>query len=211
MYSDPEGTILITAALITATLITTAKAMAIGFVFGAIIGGGFEIGKQIHNNGWDLTNLSWSQIGLSALGGGVAGAISSIPTGSSFLGYAISLLTGGSGSLLGGIISGSVTDIQSGAFAFGIGAVANVMAKGISDLIKKGITSSAQKKFDRPLFYDLKVSDLIGTGHNNNGLNHIYQNTLDLASKYVINSFWGKSLAYAIINSSLSGTFSGWY
>lgn len=92
------------------------------------------------------------QIVLSALGGGVAGAISSISIGGpavvSWLG---TILLGGFGSVAGGLISGSVTDWESAAWAFGIGAVANVAARGITTLINKGITASAQKVLNSPI------------------------------------------------------------
>ena len=50
--------------------------MLIGFGVGALIGGGFEIVKQAYNGGewnWDISSWNWGQIGLSALGGAVAG------------------------------------------------------------------------------------------------------------------------------------------
>ena len=64
MYSDPSGHIAISALLL---------GIAIGFGVRFAIGGGFEIGKQIYANGWNPGDWDWGQIGLSALGGGVAG------------------------------------------------------------------------------------------------------------------------------------------
>ena len=126
MYSDGSGHF---PGLITA--------MLIGFGVGFLVGGGFEIGKQIHNNGWNLKDWNWGQIGLSALGGGVAGAISAIPIpGSGFLSYLGTFFIGGVASVTGGLISGSVNSWETAALAFGIGAVANVAARGVSDLVK---------------------------------------------------------------------------
>ena len=207
MYADPSGHIAISALLI---------GMAIGFGVGTVIGGGFEIAKQAYNGGdwnWDSSSWNWGQIGLSALGGGVAGAISSITLETGFAGYLTSFFAGGAGSVLGGIISGSVTDLQSGLVAFGIGAIANVAARGISDLINKGVASSAQKALNSPIFDDIQFGDLIGAGLENNGLNPIYNNILNQGSKHALNAvgLWAKSAIYSFTSSGLSSLFSGWY
>ena len=204
MYVDPSGHIGILAG------------MAIGFVVGFLIGGGFEAGKQIYNGGdwnWNLSSLDLRQIFLSALGGGVAGAISSISFGTGFAGYLTSFFTGGAGSFLGGIISGSVTDLQSGLVAFGIGAIANVAARAISDLINKGVASSAQKALNSPIFDGIQLGDFIGSGLKNNGLNPIYNNILNQGSKHAVNAvgLWTKSAIYSFTSSGLSSLFSGWY
>jgi len=204
MYSDPSGHIAISAILL---------GMAIGFGVGFAIGGGFEIGKQIYANGWKPGDWDWGQIGLSALGGGVAGAISSISLGTGLAGYLSAFALGGIGSVAGGWISGSVTDFQSAAIAFGIGAIANVVAKGIADLINKGVTAGAQKALNSPIFDGLQLNDLIGSGLKNNGLNPLYNKILNQGAKYVVNAngLWVKSALYSFTSSSLSSLFSGWY
>ena len=129
MYVDPDGEV--------AVLLTALIGMAIGFGIGAAISGSFEIGKQIYNNGWNPIKWNWGQIGLSALGGGVAGAISAIPIpGTGFLSYLGTFAIGGVASVAGGIISGSVNSWQTALLAFGIGGVANVVGRGLSDLAK---------------------------------------------------------------------------
>ena len=207
MYTDPSGHFAISTLLI---------GMAIGFGAGAALGAGFAIAEQAYNGGdwnWDLSSWNWGQIALSALGGGIAGAISSISLGSGFVGYLITFLTGGVGSVLGGIISGSVTDIQSGLIAFGIGAFANVAAKGIADMINKGVTASAQKALNSPIFDDMQLDDLIGAGLKNNGRNPIYNKILNQGAKHVVNAggLWVKSTLYSFTASGLSSLFSGWY
>ena len=127
MY-DPDGHMAISALLI---------GMAIGFGVGALIGGGFEVGKQIYANGWNLRDWDWAKIGLAALGGGVAGAISAIPIpGSGFLSYLGTFAIGGVASVAGGLITGSVNSWETAALAFGIGGAANVFARGVTDVIK---------------------------------------------------------------------------
>ena len=150
MYVDPSGHIAIVTLLI---------GMAIGFGVGAVVGGGFEISKQAYNGGdwnWELSSWNWGQIGLSVLGGGVAGAISSISLGTEFVGYLSVFALGGNGSVAGGLISGSVTDFQSAAIAFGIRAIANFLGK--------GVTAGAQKALNSPIFDGLRLDDLIGSG-----------------------------------------------
>ena len=121
MYFDPSGHVVI-------TLTTVLSAMAIGFLIGGTVAGGFEIYNQIRSNGWNPYDWNWKQIGLSALGGAVAGMISAIPVG----GWLGALFLGGIGSLMGGIISGSVYNLETALLAFSIGALANLIAYGVS-------------------------------------------------------------------------------
>ncbi len=207
MYVDPTGHIAIISLLI---------GMAIGFGVGFAIGGGFEIAKQVYNGGnwnWDVSSWNWGQIGLSALGGGVAGAISSISFGSGVVGYLITFATGGIGSVLGGMISGSVTDLQSGLIAFGVGAVANVAARGITALINKGVSASAQKALNNPIFDDMTLEDLVGSGFKNNGYTPAYNKFLNYAGNLVLkaNGQWARSSMYSFTNTGISSLLSGWY
>ena len=204
MYVDPSGHIGILAG------------MAIGFVVGFLIGGGFEAGKQIYNGSdwnWNLFSLDLRQIGLSALGGGVVGAISSISFGTGFAGYLTSFFTGGAGSFLGGIISGFVTDLQSGLVAFGIGAVGNVAARGITALINKGFSAGDQKALNNPIFDDMTLGDLVGSGLKNNGYALVYNKFLNYAGNLVLkaNGQWARSTMYSFANAGISSLFSGWY
>lgn len=190
--------------------------MLIGFGVGALIGGGFEIAKQAYNGGdwnWDMSSWNWGQIGLSALGGAVAGAISSISFGSGVVGYLTTFATGGVGSVLGGMISGSVTDLQSGLIAFGIGAVANVAARGITALINKGVSASAQKALSNPIFDDMTLGDLVGSGLKNNGYAPAYNKFLNYAGNLVLkaNGQWARSSMYSFANVGISSLLSGWY
>ncbi len=120
MGADPEGT----------SLLLT---LFFGFVIGASLSAVFEVAKQVDGNGWDASRWDWKQIGLSALGGGVAGLISAIPVGSAVS----ACLLGGVGAAIGGFISGTVTDVNSFMITVGVGAVANLLGYGIA----KGIES----------------------------------------------------------------------
>lgn len=124
METDPEGTFIF--------------AILFGFVIGALISGAVEVDKQLKENGGDWSKLDWGQVGMSALGGGVAGAVSAIP----LFGFCGSLVFGGAGNLLGGLISGSVTDLNTGIQAFAIGAIANGIGYGIG----KGLTKFKTNK-----------------------------------------------------------------
>ena len=93
---DYTGTIALTTILI---------AMGTGALIGGLVSAGFAIGGQIYQNGWNPMLWDWKQIGLSALGGAVAGAISAIPIpGSSFISYGLTFLAGGAASVVGGMI-----------------------------------------------------------------------------------------------------------
>ena len=190
--------------------------MLIGFGVGFFVGGGFEIAKQAYNGGdwnWDVSSWNWGQIGLSALGGGVAGAFSSISYGSGVVGYLTASATGGIGSVLGGMISGSVTDVKSGFIAFGIGAVANVAARGITALINKGVSAGAQKALNNPIIDDMTLGDLVGSGLKNNGNAQAYNKFLNYVGNLVLkaNGQWARSTMYSFANAGISSLFSGWY
>ena len=187
--------------------------LAIGFGVGAIVGGGFEIAKQIYNNGWNPIDWNWMQICLSSLGGGVAGAISSISFGTGFIAYLTTFLSGGIGSVIGGLISGSVYDLQSAVIAFGIGAVANISAKCVTSLINKWISSNAQKALNNQIFDDMSLGDLIGSGIKNNGNNPLYNKLLNKAANTVLkaNGQWIKTSMYSFVNTIISSLISGGY
>jgi len=205
MYSDPNGTFVIT----TAVIIGVVKLMAIGFAVGATVAGGIEIGRQVSREGWNYTDWDWKQIGLSTLGGGVAGAISAIPIpGAGFLSYLGTFAIGGIASVAGGWISGSVTDFNSGLIAFGIGGFANVAARGISSGINKLISRRSQNILQNHFIYDnMTAADLIMT--SSSAYNNFTRETAKLVA-IGLGSF-SKSISYSIINSGLSSFMSGWY
>ena len=123
-YVDPSGHSVIACILIAAGI-------------GAALGGGFEIAKQISANGWNPFEWNWQKIGLAAAGGALAGAISAIPIpGSGFLSYLGTFALGGVASVAGGLVTGSVSSLETAAFAFALGGVANVAGRGISELVK---------------------------------------------------------------------------
>ena len=82
-----------------------------GFLIGFTISGVVEIGNQIDT----------------------AGLISAIPVG----GMVGTFFFGGVGAVAGGIISGAVTDIQSGIKIFAVGAFANLIGYGVGKGIEK--------------------------------------------------------------------------
>ena len=204
MYIDPSGESFI-------------FALGIGFLLGAIIGGGFETASQINDNGFTLEDWDWGQIGLSALGGGIAGMISAIPIGGTgVLSYLASFGIGGLASVSGGLISGSVSFSEPSTIilSFVIGGVANVLARGISSKINKMVADKAKNTLQNSFaFSNMKLSDLVGTGLSNNGLNPAYLKLANEAARLVAysNGAFTKSIVYSSINSSLSSLFSGWY
>ena len=190
--------------------------MLIGFVSGAAISGGFEIAKQAYNNGnwnWDVTSWDWGQIGLSALGGGVAGAISSINIGSGIASWFFTFLLGGTGSVVGGLISGSVTDWGSAAMAFAIGSVANIVARGITAVINKCRMVASKKSLSKFIYDDMSLDDIIAVDIKNNNLHPSYNKFLNqTANKLLIaKGYWAKSFMYSFANSGISSILSGWY
>ncbi len=201
MYSDPNGHFAISTLLIS---------MALGFLAGGVISGCFEIGNQIYNNGWNLSSWDWQQIGLSALGGAVAGMISAVPIG----GLAGAFILGGIGSVAGGLITGSVNSIETALVSFGIGAIANVVAYGISDKLanikaskifnqsNKAKSLAVQKLQGHPLNMGAKV--LKGSFRNS-----FKQTTQKEILSLIKNA--NPWIRYSIYSSIFSSTMSGWY
>ena len=218
MYSDPSGNVVFSSILIP---------MAIGFVVGVAIGGGFEIGKQIYANGWNPIDWNWRQIGLSALGGGIAGAISSIPIpGSGFLSYLGTFAIGGGASVVGGLISGSVDSWSSAIIAFGIGGIANVIGRGISDIVKHVkvskqiniISSKAQNIANMSAKNkSLAIWNMIGTDKFSRnlfkgwGYNQIFDLLMIEATTQLNISTTNNLARYMIYSSLFSSLLSGWF
>lgn len=84
------------------------------------------------------------------------------------------------------MISESVTDFQSGLIAFGIGAIANVTVRGITSLINKGVSASAQEALNNPIFDDMTLGDLVGSGLKNNGYAPAYNKFLNYAGNLIL-------------------------
>ncbi len=117
-----------------------AATMIVGATAGAYIGVGVSVVSQGVHNGWD--SIDSMQVFRDCLGGAAAGAISAIPTGGGVLGYLGAFGLGGTASVVGGVISGSVTSLETLLLAFAIGGAASVIAKGVSDLILRGKANS---------------------------------------------------------------------
>ena len=202
---DPSGHFAISTLLI---------GRAIGFGIGFVISGGFEVVKQIGSKGWNPTDWDVEQIFLSALGGGVAGAISSISLGSGFVGYLSAFFLGGLGSVFGGMISGSVTDLKTGLIAFGIGSVASVIAYGVGDVLanfkasrifnqgNKAKSLAVQKLKGHPLNMGAKV--LKGSQRN------LFKQT---TKKEIVSLIRNANplFRYSFYSTLLSCSISGWY
>ncbi|XFA99350.1 hypothetical protein ACAG96_01920 [Candidatus Izemoplasma sp. B36] len=204
MYLDPSGESFI-------------LALGIGFLIGALIGGGFEVIGQINACGFDIEAWNWSQIGLSTLGGGVAGMISAIPVGGTgLLSYLATFGIGGIASVSGGLISVAVSlsDPSTIALAFAIGGFANLLSRGISNKVNKIVADRAQSTLrNSSAFNNMTLSDLAGTGLKNSGLNSSYIKLANEAVRLITysNGAFMRSILYSTINSSSSSLLSGWY
>ncbi len=113
-------------------------AIIIGAIVGAVINSGLEILQQSYNNGvWnlDITSWDWRKIGLSALAGGISGAISAISfcQVSNFVSYFETFFWNGLGSAVGGCINGSVSNWSSGIATFISGGFFGLVARGMTE------------------------------------------------------------------------------
>ncbi len=223
MYTDPNGTakwwqwVIAAAAIALAVVVSVVSCgSAVPVLVGAAIGAGasavWNIGTQLVSNGGNFATINWGNVGMSALGGAVAGAISAIPIpGSGILSYLGTFAIGGAASVVGGVVSGSVYNAQTVLIAFGLGGIANVAARGISDLINKGLSASAKKSIDSYAYNDISLEDLIGI---DNGIGSpVFNKFMGDAGKLTTRALgcWAKSLMYAIASSSISSILSGWF
>ncbi len=198
---DPTGHFAISAMIIS---------MGIGFLIGGAISGGVEISKQIYSNGWNPGDWDWQQIGMSALGGAVAGMISAINVG----GLGVAIVAGAAGSLAGGLITGSVNSWETALLALGIGAIAGAISYGISNKLlnikagkifnqgNKAKSLAVQKLQSHPLNMGAKA--LKGSFRN------AFKQTTQKEIVELLNnaSSWFR---YSIYSTIFSNTLSGWY
>ena len=217
-YADHSGHIAFSAILIS---------MAIGFGVGAAIGGAFEIGKQVVSNGWNASEWDWLQIARSTLGGGVAGAISAIPIpGTGFLSYLGTFAIGGIASTLGGLVSGSVVSWGSAAFAFGLGGVANVCGRGLSDAIKhfkvgkqvnaisaraRSIANMSAKKKSLTIWNMLGTDKFMRNAYKGWGYDQIFELLMSQPAAELAMFTVNNLTRYMVYSSVTSSILSGWY
>ena len=145
-YADPSGNDpewwqwifagIAIASAITVSFLTmgTATPVLAGMLIGGAVAAGFEIGSQVVFDG-GVHDIG--AVFSATLGGMVAGAVSGIPVFGGFtLGnYIGTAALGGVASLAGGIVSGGVHDVNSGLIAFSLGALGNVAAKAVNQLV----------------------------------------------------------------------------
>jgi hypothetical protein len=61
----------------------------IGAAVGGVAEGGFDFGKQLYNNGGDLSAVNYREVGANALGGAEAGALAVATGGASLVESAV--------------------------------------------------------------------------------------------------------------------------
>ncbi len=146
--------------------------MLISALIGSVVSTGFEIANQAQNHGWNLASWDWGQIGLAALGGAVSGAISAIPVpGFRALGawgkvihYGLTFIVGGVGAVTGGLINGSVNNIETAFTIFSIGGVFSLFSDLLTNGLNKIVQKFANKVLTNHLYANMTLGDLIGSG-----------------------------------------------
>ena len=193
--------------------------MLIGGLVGAAISGAFNaIGQVVSGQPWN-----WGSFALSLAGGFVAGFIAAAPLPGvlasmgalgKVLGYGLTFVYGGVGSVAGGLITGSVNSFETAGIAFLIGGTANVLAKGISDKIanlKAGKIFNQSSKAK-----SLAIQKLQGSSSNmgakalKGAFRNAFKNaTQDEILRLLVNANpWFK---YGILSAIESTILSGWF
>ncbi len=193
----------------------TAAPVLIGIAVGAVVSGGLNLVSQLKSDDpFNAEEFLWA-----TFGGAVSGAVSAIPLfgGFSVTNYIGTAILGGIASVAGGFVSGSVTDWTSAGIAFGVGAFANVVAKGVQHLhitiktnsvmnIKSnGVRSSKINKF---LIKNKVHMEGIHKGLGNWSKNLFKNMTKATFRDIVRHSISRSAMVYSAIVSSL---MSGWY
>jgi RHS repeat-associated protein len=79
----------------------------VGAIVGGVVEGGFDLGKQLYNNGGSLSKVSWGEVGASTVGGAVAGALAVATGGASLVESAVvgDIAAGGTANIVGGVVT----------------------------------------------------------------------------------------------------------
>jgi len=79
----------------------------IGAVIGGVVEGGFDLGKQLYNNGGQFSQVSWGEVGANVVGGAVAGAIAGATGGASLVANAAvgDVVAGVTSGVVGGVVT----------------------------------------------------------------------------------------------------------
>jgi len=79
----------------------------IGAIVGGVVEGGFDLGKQLYNNGIHISGVSWGEVGANALGGAVSGGLAVATGGASLVESAVvgDIAAGTTGNIVGGIVT----------------------------------------------------------------------------------------------------------
>jgi RHS repeat-associated protein len=79
----------------------------VGAIVGGVVEGGFDLGKQLYNNGGSLSKVSWGEVGANTVGGAVAGALAVATGGASLVESALvgDIAAGGTANVVGGVVT----------------------------------------------------------------------------------------------------------
>jgi RHS repeat-associated protein len=79
----------------------------VGALIGGVVEGGFDLGKQLYNNGGSLSKVSWGKVGANTLGGAVAGGLAVATGGASLVESAVvgDIAAGGTANVVGGVVT----------------------------------------------------------------------------------------------------------
>jgi len=82
----------------------------VGAVIGGVVQGGFDLGKQLYNNGGSLSKVSWGEVGANTAGGALTGALAGATGGASLVESAVvgDLAAGATSSIVGGAVTRSL-------------------------------------------------------------------------------------------------------
>jgi len=99
----------------------------IGAIIGGTIQGGFDLGKQLYNNGGSFSKVSWGEVGANAAGGAVAGAIAGATGGASIVANALvgDVAAGMTGNIVGGAVTGALDPNTSSDEVLSVGSVSS--------------------------------------------------------------------------------------
>ena len=201
--------------------------MLIGAGIGIAVSGGFEIYKQINASGWNMEDWNWAQIARSAAGGALAGALSAIPIpGTGFLSYLGTFFLGGTASVVGGLVSGSVHSWQSGVFAFGLGGVASVAGRGLGDFVEyinvskkvgaisakaQSIASMSAKQKSLTIWNMVGMDNFTRNAFKGWGYEQIFDLLMLEATNQMAISSVMNLTRYSVYSALTSSLLSGWY
>ena len=107
--------------------------ICIGAVVGGVIEGGYDLGKQLYNNGGNLSAVSLGEVGANVVGGAISGALAVATGGASLVENAVvgDIAGGATGNIIGNVVTRALDPSTSSTDVLSVGNVSEDALAGL--------------------------------------------------------------------------------